>query len=165
MCIQNARHIPMEGKPITVYKVVLRCNTLDEEDGIRYETPFRGVTIEKDILRGERPFEAGRVLFGDNPSAFGTVNSGYIHTYADKYSAIKDYRFYYRHALENNDRKVEIYECEVPATEDHYWYGVFDDDSSLECVGAKKIVFKRKLPQEEIDKFIDENFSAPSIRK
>lgn len=152
MCIQSAKRVLTKGKPIMVYKVILRCKTL-EKKGSRYETPFRGVAVTKEVLRGKQPFEAGPRLVGDDPESFGVVNSGYIHTYADLDSVMRDYNNYYRKALENNDRKVLIYECEVPADQDHVWYGTFDDDGSLECIAAKKIIFRRKLTQQEIDNY------------
>lgn len=162
MCIKNADFVAhTDNKPVTVYKAVLRRNEYDEAGqivGYRRETPFRAVSLPEEVLNGTVPFEAGPVLRGDNPENYFEVNSGYIHTYKDLRSAVSDYIFYYTRAVDNNRCSTEIYECEIPACEDHYWEGIFDDNYNLKCIGAKRIYFKRKLTEEELRALAKEFF-------
>lgn len=162
MCITYASYIEGKNEPVTVYKVI-ECHTVTKEDDpestevmITRKTPFRGVILSENIINGTVPFVAegesdivserqmDRTLYAR------AINGGFIHTYATKQSAVKDYFDFYRRECEKDKRvKVEIYECEIPAGEG-YWEGIFDDNMLIKCVASKSIVFKRRLSQGEI---------------
>lgn len=164
MCITRASYIEGKDKPVTVYKVI-ECHIVAKEDDqestelmITRKTPFRGVILSKDILNGTVPFVAQGYsdIVGEYQDNTGKkyakkINGGFIHTYATKQSVVKDYFQFYRPECEKVYEKerveVEIYECEIPAGEG-YWEGLFE---FIESTASKSIVFKRRLPQEEIE--------------
>lgn len=162
MCITCASYVKGKNEPVTVYKVI-ECHTVktgnDPESTdvmITRKTPFRGVILSENTINGTVPF----VAKGD-PDIVGArtvdgtlyaraINGGFIHAYATKYSAVKDYfEFYRRECEKDKNVKVEIYECEIPAGEG-YWEGIFDDNMLIKCAASKSIVFKRRLSQGEI---------------
>ncbi len=162
MCITHAFYVEGKNEPVTVYKVI-ECHTVTKENDpestevmITRKTPFRGVILSENTINGTVPFVAkgdsdivGAREADGKPYA-RAVNGGFIHTYATKRSAVKDYFDFYRRECEKDKRvKVEIYECEIPAGEG-YWKGMFDDNMLIECTASKSIVFKRKLSPEEI---------------
>lgn len=160
MCITRASYIEGKDESVTVYKVI-ECHTVAKPESSEAmvttrKTPFRGVILSEDILNGTVPFVAkgqsdivGAYIENGKMCA-KEINGGFIHTYATKQSVVKDYFDFYRPECEKTEGvKVEIYECEIPAGED-YWEGLFDDNMLIECTASKSIVFKRRLPQEEI---------------
>lgn len=164
MCITHAFYVEGKNEPVTVYKVIERHTVMKENDPESTEvmittrkTPFRGVILSENTINGTVPFVAkGESDIVGESQADGkryakAVNGGFIHTYATKRSAIKDYfEFYRRECEKTKGVKVEIYECEIPAGEG-YWGGMFDDNVFIKCTASKSIVFKRKLTQEEIE--------------
>lgn len=167
MCITCASYIEGKDKPVTVYKVI-ECYTVTKEDVpgptelmITRKTPFRGVIPSEAILNGTVPFVAkgGSDIVGEYQDNTGKkyarkINGGFIHTYTTKQSVVKDYFQFYRpnceKVYEKEQVKVEIYECEIPAGEG-YWEGIFDENPLIRSTASKSIVFKRRLPQEEIE--------------
>lgn len=162
MCINHAFYVEGKNEPVTVYKVI-ECHTVMKENDpestevtVTRKTPFRGVILSENTINGTVPFVAkgDSDIVGarqeDGKLYAKEVNGGFIHTYATKRSAIKDYfEFYRRECEKTKGVKVEIYECEIPAGEG-YWEGIFDDNMLLKSTASKSIVFKRKLTQGEI---------------
>lgn len=157
MCIKNAKEIKVTS-PMTVYKVILRVTDKSDTDiEQKWMTPFIGYMLDSDTVEGKKPYLAyhhnyNPVFFNSLFDSFESIdiNDGYIHTYGNIKDAVEDYFNYYLKAFAKNE--IEIYECEIPVDNGEYthycWRGLFD---SYDSVASRKIIFKRKLENSELE--------------
>lgn len=156
MCIFHSKEVEVTDN-ITVYKVVMKAIYYKPET--HWVTPFKMAILNEDVISGKRPFIA------DDPSYVSEegypsdiIGKGYIHAYVTLEAAAKEYYDFYPGVINTNDYELEVYECEIPTdkgTYKHYcWKGMFDD-TSMESVAAREMMFVRRVsPDELFDAFM-----------
>ena len=170
MCITHAKPKKVDC-PTTVYKAMVKRTICygDNTEICSYATPYFEQHIEKEIV------ENGGTMEAKSPKYVPTIaeqakgiGPGYIHAYSDLGSAASELFVFFRSHIDKvwdnyyelEDFKIgtvkietEIWECEVPASEEenYCWEGLFDGNEDISSLCARRMKFVRKVEEDELN--------------
>lgn len=143
MCLNNIKYKQVSDGTALVYKVFFYDNEVEAgKIAGQFVSPFVRVTLQPDQLSGKKEYAASRQYtakhYECNAEANDKINAGFVHGYADKQSALRDfYMFYTRHHY-----ACAIVKCRIPEGETYY-DGDFDSDGSVRVRATRAVVVER----------------------
>lgn len=170
MCITHAKPKKVDS-PIKVYKAILKKNIyyFDGTETYYYHTPFYNVYLNKEVIENGGTVEARNpehVPSYDDIVRFG-IGQGYVHAYSDIETAASELFTFFRSHIDRGMQKLyvdesgytfsslktEIWECEVPVSEDenYCWEGLFDGNEDIGSLCARRMKFVRKVEEDELN--------------